>query len=175
MSCANMGISQLECLQLRRLVGPSGLSDLKIQSVGSPTGSQVVSPIALFQTADGLQVGVYNSQLITVPSGSGIMRVQIQCNSLGGLPMYYQIQVAPNGTASGIISSGIPSYPNQLGNVTAAGFQGAYYQGLMMYNNPSSSPATVLLTVGCQDLTTACSLRYMSVNCISFGPYVQQE
>ena len=174
MSAGNMGISQLECLQLRNLVGPSGIGAINGSSIGNPNGTVVVSNIPLFQTADGLKVGAYQSNFV-VPSGSGIMQVQIQCLSLGGNPMYYQIQVAPDGTASGLISSGIPSFPNALGNVTTAGFQGAYYQGLMMYNNQSSSPATVLLTVGCQDLTTACSLRYMSVNCISFGPYVQQD
>ena len=173
MSAGNMGISQLECLQLRNLVGPSGIGDVNGSGIGNPNGTVVVTPISLFQTADGLQVGAYQSNFV-VPSGTGVMQVQIQCTSLGGLPMYYQIQVAPNGTASGLISSGIPSYPNQLGNVTTAGFQGAYYQGLMMYDNPSSSPASVLLTVGAQNSTTAINLVYMSVYCISYGPYVSQ-
>ena len=174
MSCANMGISQLECLQLRRLVGPAGIGKINGSGIGNPNGTVSIATIPLFQTADGLKVGAYTSPF-GVPSGSGIMQVQIQCNSTGGLPMYYQIQVAPNGTASGLISSGIPSYPNELGNVTTAGFQGAHYQGLMMYNNPSSSPATIQLVIGAQGSTTAINLIYMSVNCISYGPYVSQQ
>ena len=175
MSAGNMGISQLECLQLRNLVGPTGIGDLKINSVGSLSGTVVVSPIVLLPAVGYNSYGIYVNQSITVPSGSGIMQVQVNVRTAGGVPLYYKFQ-----PVSDQLQSLGPSSPASIGIPTSTtsniqNFPGWFYQGLMVYNNPTSSPALVLMTVGCQDTTTSADLLYFSVNCISYGPYVSQN
>jgi hypothetical protein len=170
-----MGISQLECLQLRRLVGPNGIVDVKINSVGSLDGTVVVSPIALLPAVGNNSYGFYVTQSITVPSGSGIMQVQVNVATSGGAPLYYKFQPVTDQ-----LQSLGPSSPASIGIPTSTtsniqNFPGWFYQGLMMYNNPTSSPAVVMLIIGCQDTTTVCNLLYFSVNCISYGPYVSQN
>ena len=175
MSAGNMGISQLECLQLRNLVGPAGIGDLKINSVGSLSGTVVVSPIVLLPAVGYNSYGFYANQSIRVPSGSGIMQVQVNVATSGGIPKYFRFQPVTDQ-----LQSLGPESPASIGfPITTVSpiqdFPGWTYQGLMMYNNPTSSPALVMLTVGCQDTVTVCDLLYFSVNCISYGPYVSQN
>ncbi len=169
MSCANMGISQLECLQLRRLVGPDGISGYTTQSVGDQNGGVVVATLPMSITPDGTSQGVYNSTM-TVPSGAGFMQVTITTQTANGAAIYYRVDAAA--IASSGIPTGIYSAPNE-------GYAGYFYQGLMYYNNPSSKPVSVNLVVGCQGTApgaiTTCNLIYFAVNCISFGPYVKQD
>ena len=169
MSAGNMGISQLECLQLRNLVGPAGIGGYTTQNVGNQNGGVVVATLQMSITPDGTSQGVYNSTM-TVPSGTGIMQVTITTQTSNGSAIYYRVD------AGAIASSGIPtgiySAPNE-------GYAGYFYQGLMYYSNPSSSPVNVNLVVGVQPpvpgAVTTCNLIYFSVNTISFGPYVQQD
>ena len=164
MSDGNMGISQLECLQLRNLVGPAGIGGWSNQEVGDTHGTVNVANIPLTYLPDGSTLGEYRSTL-TIPSGTGIMRVQIQMQLGGGAPYYYNVY------GGDIVStSSMPLY----NDARAEGFAGYYYQGLMMYSNPTSSPAPITLTVGAQSTTGSCELLFFSVNCISFGPYVAQ-
>ena len=164
MSAGNMGISQLECLQLRNLVGPAGIGGYTTQSVGNQIGGVVVAPIPLVVVADGTAQGVYNSTM-TVPSGSGLMQVTITSQTSNGQTVFYRVD------AGAIASSALPIFLD----AQPEGFAGYFYQGLMYYSNPSSSPVSLHLVVGCQGTVQVCNLTYFSVNTISFGPYVQQE
>jgi hypothetical protein len=159
-----MGISQLECLQLRRLVGPSGISGYTPQSVGNQIGGVVVAPIPLVVVADGTSQGVYHSTM-TVPSGAGIMQVTITSQTSNGQAVFYRVD------AGAIASSALPIFLD----AQPEGFAGYFYQGLMYYSNPSSNPVSVNLVVGCQGTVQVCNLTYFAVNCISFGPYVKQD
>ena len=163
MSAGNMGISQLECLQLRNLVGPAGIGAVSNSQIGSTHGDVVVAQIPLNLRADGSADGDYISTF-TVPSGTGMMRVQVQTNSDGGSVVAY------NFFSGESVSVGLPKDV-----AIGAGYSGWFYQGLMYYNNPSSSPATVVLNVVAQGSTQACRLLFFQVRTISFGPYVQQE
>ncbi len=168
MSAGNMGISQLECLQLRNLVGPTGIGFVSDQIVGNAEGTNVVANIPLTLLANGTAKGTYTSSSLTVPSGTGIMRVQIQTLTGGGSPLYYEVNSA--GTVSSILPKDI--YPG--GSVAAQGYAGWFAEGLMLYNNPTSSPIALTLTVGTQGSVQECNLLHFQVRAISFGPYVSQ-
>jgi hypothetical protein len=162
-----MGISQLECLQLRRLVGPTGIGAVSTEIVGNDTGSVNVAQITLNLSPDGTAQGGWTSPF-TVPSGTGVMRVQVQTSTSGGSALYYRIVHA------GTNSVGLPTDILPGGSVAAEGLAGWYYQGLMYYSNPSSTPAPITLTVGTQGSVQVCNLMCFSVRTISFGPYVNQ-
>jgi hypothetical protein len=172
MSAANMGISQLEALQLRRLVGPSGIGNINLQSVGNLNGQVTVLSLTLIPAVGNNAYGLYVNPAITVPSGSGIMQVHVNVGTEGGVPLYIRVQPVTDQ----LVTLG-PECPSSIGFPTAIvtqNFPGWTYQGTVLYNNPSPDPAPVLLTVGCQGTTTVCNLVYFAVNCISFGPHVNQ-
>ena len=169
MSCANMGISQLECLQLRRLVGPSGLSLVTDFTVGDPFGGTVLANIPL-TLQNGTAVGSYLSNA-TIPSETGIMRVTFQTLVPGAQPVYYKFQ-----TGTGPDTTTSVGVPVQVaGGDGADGFAGWWYEGLMFYTNETSSPIPITVTIGAQYTATTASVLYMHVRTISFGPYVKQD
>jgi hypothetical protein len=167
MSAANMGISQLECLQLRRLVGPSGIGESTYNNVGNRAAGTIVAVLPLTLHPDGTKTAPYISPF-TVPSGTGIMRIQITTQSSGGDVLYYQVLGGINA------NGGFPTYlvANNNGSL---GFNGWYYEGTMMYNNPTSAPIPVSMLVGTQGGVNVCNLFYFSVSITSFGPFVSQE
>ena len=165
MSCANMGISQLECLQLRRLVGPTGIGFVSDQIVGNAEGTDAVFRFPLTYLPDSVLQGTYSSPTFTVPSGTGVMRVTIQTIATGGSPLYYKVE------HGGTTSTAIPVFVG----APQEGFAGFYYSGLMFYTNPTSAPMQLSLTVGCQATTDHCDLLHFQVRAISFGPYVNQD
>ena len=171
MSCANMGISQLECLQLRRLVGPAGIGYVTYQFSGASVPITLNPPFP-----DGVKEGSLNTAFV-VPSGTGMMRVGIQTIALNGNDIfdltpavyYYRISTTSNGQVMGTV---IPL----RGQATAAeGVANWYYEGIMIYNNPSSQPSPITLTVGVNTNTTISQLVNWGIDTLSFGPYVQQD
>ena len=155
MSCANMGISQLECLQLRRLVGPTGIGAFK---------SQVTQPNVIVNTTTGptgLVQGTYTSPF-TVPSGTGLIRFQMQSKA-GGTIKFFWLNVGGVWTATMV-----PTF------VSDSGFGYWFTEETIIYNNPTSSPVvlSVIITTGGED---GCTVTYFEADVLSFGPYVQQE
>lgn len=169
MSCANMGISQLECLQLRRLVGPAGVGAVSTSLIGNPTSTTTILDIPMFRLPDGSALGQLTTSL-TVPSGTGVMMVTVECNILGGNILYYTV-----GTSGALYMRNAPVNIN----LPQEGFSGWYYQGLTMYNNPTSVPAPIILqvgsTAGAPGTTVSVGLISMDVKYISYGPYVSQN
>ncbi len=166
MSAGNMGISQLECLQLRNLVGPTGIGTVGSIGVGSPNGDVNVAQIPLTLLPDGTAKGLWSSPF-TVPSGTGLLRVTVQTLTQGGSALYYVIGI--DGFNSTILPKDI------LPGGSVEGKAGWYSEELLMYSNPRSEPATIVLFVGAQGSTQVCTLINFQVKAISFGPYVQQE
>ena len=91
MSAGNMGISQLECLQLRNLVGPAGIGTLGVVGVGSQFGTVVVATIPMNPQPDGSTKSSPWVSPFTVPSGTGLLYMTVQTRTTGGVPLYYQI------------------------------------------------------------------------------------
>ena len=155
MSCANMGISQLECLQLRRLVGPSGIGAFQ---------SKLTQPNTFVATTtgpSGLAQGTYTSPF-TAPSGTGLIRFRMQTTTGGSMKFFYlRAGTVPTGTV-------VPSF------VSDAGFGYWFAEETIIYNNPTSSPVNlnVILTTGGEGGAT---VVYFEADVLSFGPYVQQE
>ena len=170
MSCANMGISQLECLQLRRLVGPTGIGEVSRNVIGDPSSTTNIANIPLIRFPDGTYSGVYVSPLM-VPSGTGVMQVTIQCNTAGGAVLYYAVFASQEVSHGQEVSYGFPVNVN----LPQEGISGYFDQGLMMYTNPTSSPVPVCFQVGASSTIQSVGLISMSVKNISYGPYVQQE
>ena len=167
MSAGNMGISQLECLQLRNLVGPAGIGAVDSETVGSPFGDINVAPIPLTLQPDGTAKGSWTSPF-TVPSGTGLLRVTVQTQLQGGSPLYYVIGCGDFG------STITPADLRGGGNVNAEGYAGWWSEELIMYSNTSSAPAPIVLIVGAQGSVQAVQLINFAVKAISFGPYVSQ-
>ena len=168
MSAGNIGIDQLECLQLRNLVGPSGVGLVTTNMAGdnyNPNSFIAIVPLTL---QDGNAVGSYLSNF-TIPSGTGIMRVTFQTSIIGGQPLYYKFQ-----TGDPIVTTSV-GIPVDVGKGDGAtGFAGWWYEGLMFYTNSTSSPIPITVTIGAQYTATRASVIHMHVRTISFGPYVQQ-
>ena len=169
MSCANMGISQLECLQLRRLVGPTGIGAVGRNSVGSPTGNVVVATVPMNLQPDGTTKSSPWVSPFTVPSGTGMLRVTVQIRTTNGLPLYYQIGCGEFGTTL------LPTVSLYDAGVGLQGYAGFWAEGLIMYSNPSSAPAPIELIVGGTGTTTNFVLINFAVKAMSFGPYVKQD
>ena len=155
-----MGISQLECLQLRRLVGPAGIGHVDYPA------NVVNVPTYLIPLPDGTLQGLVVSPF-TVPSGTGIMKVRIQINDSGAQILYFKVVM--NDVTIGLV---IPSSGN--GQNSAGG--NYFYEGLMLYTNPTSTAKPIALLIG----ATAGSppnllLTNFVINAISFGPYVKQD
>jgi len=167
MSCANMGISQLECLQLRRLVGPTGIGTVGSISVGSPFGDVNVTNIQLTLRPGGTAQGSWTSPF-TVPSGTGLLRMTVQTQCQGGSALYYTIGCGDFG------STILPTDILPAGSLAAEGYAGWWSEELIMYSNPSSAPAPIVLIVGAQGSTQVCTLINFAVKAMSFGPYVNQ-
>ena len=168
MSAANMGISQLECLQLRRLVGPTGIGTVGSVGVGSPFGDVVVALVPMNLQPDGTTKSSPWVSPFTVPSGTGMLRVTVQIRTTNGLPFYYQIGCGEFGTTL------LPSMNLYDAGVGLQGYAGFWAEGLIMYSNPSSAPAPIELIVGAAGSTINFQLINFSVKAISFGPYVNQ-
>ena len=168
MSCANMGISQLECLQLRRLVGPSGIGTVGTVGVGSPFGTVSLANVTMIPQPDGSIKSSTWVSPFTVPSGTGMLRVTVQTRCLGGVPLYYIVGCGEFGTTL------IPA--NFYGqDLSAEGYAGTWAEELIMYSNPSSVPAPIELIVGAQGSTQGCTIINFAVKAMSFGPYVKQD
>ena len=159
MSAANIGISQLESLQLRDLLGPSGIGSFASTAAGFPHGGGIVQRISLTLQPNGTAVGNYNTSAV-LPSGTGIMRVRVQVSCDNGSAILFGF------TMGGISPTCIPS--------AVLGVEGWFYEGILTYNNASSTPFPVVLTVHTQGSVQVCNLIYLETNLISFGPYVQQ-
>jgi hypothetical protein len=168
MSCANMGISQLECLQLRNLVGPTGIGTVGFLGVGSQTGNVVVATIPMTPQPDGSTKSTIWVSPFTVPSGTGLVKVTVQTRTTGGRPLYYELGCGEIGATL------IPAdfYDQSL---NAEGYAGFWASGLIMYSNPSSTPAPIILAVGGTSSTTNFQLINFAVKAMSFGPYVKQD
>ena len=169
MSAGNMGISQLECLQLRNLVGPAGIGAVGRNSVGSPTGNVVVATVPMNLQPDGSTRSDNWVSPFTVPSGTGMLRVTVQTRCLGGVPLYYQL----NGGEIG--ATLLPTVSLYDAGLSAEGYAGFWAEGLIMCSNPSSAPAPIELIVGATGTTTNFQLINFQARVISFGPYVQQD
>jgi hypothetical protein len=136
--------------------------------VGDPNGGVIVATIPL-TLQNGTAIGSYTSNL-TVPSGTGIMRVTIQTSVVGGQPLYFKVLHGLPGVTTSV---GIPV---DVGKGDGAfGFAGWWYEGLMFYTNETSSPIPLTLVFGNQYTATSTSLLYFHVRTISFGPFVNQE
>ena len=157
MSAGNMGISQLECLQLRNLVGPAGIGAFQ----GQFTQTDTVVPLTT--NAYGEYQGTYTSPF-TVPSGTGIMRLGIRTAiSFGDSIKFYFLQ------AGGVTQSTMVP--------TLATFEGQSYwltEETIIYNNPSSSPAPLSVIITTSQAVT-CTVFWFQADIISYGPYVQQD
>ena len=150
-----MGIDQLECLQLRNLVGPDGIGAFK---------SQLTQPNTFVATTtgpSGLAQGTYTSPF-TAPSGTGLIRFRMQTTT-GGTMKFFALSAGtvPSGTV-------VPSF------VTDSGTGYWFAEETIIYNNPTSSPVNlnVILTTNGEGGAT---VVYFEVDVLSFGPYVQQE
>jgi hypothetical protein len=168
MSAANMGISQLECLQLRSLVGPTGLGTLGVIGVGSPFGDVVVATVPMIVQPDGKTKSNPWISPFTVPSGTGLLYMTVQTRTTGGLPFYYQIGCGTIG------STILPSVTLYDAGVGLQGYAGFWAEGLMMYSNPSPDPAPIELIVGAAGTTTNFQIINFQARVISFGPNVSQ-
>ena len=159
MSCANLGIDQLEALQIRNLVGPDGIGAFKSQL----TRASTVVPIAPSQVLPGTYSGAYTSPF-TVPSGTGLIRFRMQTTiNAADSVKFYAVQIGGDFQAT-IVPTFVP-----LGN--------AYWLAdeTIVYNNPSSSPAPINVIVSTNSTATTCTVTYFEADIVSFGPYVQQE
>ena len=169
MSCANLGIDQLESLQLRNLVGPDGIGAVGSIGVGSPFGDVVVATVTMNPQPDGSTKSDAWVSPFTVPSGTGMLRVTVQIRTTNGLPLYYQIGCGEFGTTL------LPTVSLYDAGVGLQGYAGFWAEGLIMYSNPSSAPAPIELIVGATGTTINFQLINFQARVISFGPYVQQE
>ena len=167
MSAGNIGIDQLECLQLRNLVGPAGIGHVDIVGVGSSTGNVVVETIPMTPQPDGSTQSAAWVSPFTVPSGTGLIRMTVQTRTTGGIPLYYLIGCGDFGATL------IPAdwHDQSLNN---EGYAGLWAEELIMYSNPSSAPAPIKLIVGGTNTTTNFQLINFQVRVMSFGPYVEQ-
>ena len=168
MSCANMGISQLECLQLRRLVGPTGIGTLGVVGVGSQIGNVVVATIPMTPQPDGSAKSTTWTSPFTVPSGTGLLYLTVQTRTTGGLPLYYKL-------GCGVVGATLIPADFHDQSLNNEGYAGFWAEGLIMYSNPSSAPSPIVLTVGGTGSTTNFQLINFQARIISFGPYVQQD
>ena len=159
MSCANMGVSQLECLQLRRLVGPTGIGAFQ----GQLTRASTVVPIKLSPLGSGGYEGLYTSPF-KVPSGTGLIRFRMQTtiNAADSIK-FYAVQIGGDYQATIV-----PTF-------VALGNSYWFAEETIVYNNPSSSPVPINAIVSTNNTATTCTVTLFEADIISFGPYVQQE
>ena len=167
MSAGNMGISQLECLQLRNLVGPSGIGSVGSIGVGSPLGTVVVETITMNPQPDGSTKSDAWVSPFTVPSGTGLLFVTVQTRTTGGRGLYYQI-------GCGVVGATLIPADFYDQSLNTEGYAGLFAEGLIMYSNPSSAPAPIELIVGATGSTINFEIINFAVKAISFGPYVSQ-
>ena len=163
MSASNIGLSQLEALQLRNLLGPTGIGSRVHKEEGKFDGSVIVATIPVAAVPDGRLFGSYKSSL-TCPSGTGMMRVSVQIQYGGGniTPVLYTILVGDYPIGNGVVSY----------SSAATGF---FYEGVMTYSNNSPTDAPISLNVLSYGVVQPLKLLDFAVDIISFGPYVQQE
>ncbi len=154
MSSANMGISQLECLQLRSLVGPTGIGAFKSQA----TLQNVF--VATTTGPSGLAQGTYTSPF-SVPSGTGLIRFQMQTTTGGSMKFFWL-------NAGGVrTATMVPAF------VSDSGFGYWFAEETIIYNNPTPDPVvlSVILTTGADGGAT---VTYFEADVVSFGPNVSQ-
>ena len=156
MSAGNMGISQLECLQLRNLVGPAGIGAFQSQF------TQVNTTVTPTQGPAGEYQATYTSPF-TVPSGTGLIRFRMQTtiNAADSIKFYY-VQIG-----GGYQASIVPTF-------VALGNSYWFAEETIVYNNPSSSPVPINVTVSTNNTATTCTVTLFEADIISFGPYVSQ-
>ena len=159
MSCANLGIDQLEALQIRNFVGPDGIGAFKSQL----TRASTVVPIRLSPFGTGVYEGTYTSPF-TVPSGTGLIRFRMQTtiNAADSIKFYY-VQIGGDYQASIV-----PTF-------VALGNSYWFAEETIVYNNPSSSPVPINVTVSTNNTATTCTVTYFEADIVSFGPYVKQD
>lgn len=157
MSCANMGISQLECLQLRRLVGPTGIGAFKGQL------TQVNTTVTPTQGPSGEYQATYTSPF-TVPSGTGLIRFRMQTTIAASNEVKFYFLRTGDVSQATIVPT----------LVTYAGQTYWFAEETIIYNNPTSSsqPLNVIITTS---PSVSCTITYFEADVLSFGPYVQQE
>jgi hypothetical protein len=147
MSCANIGISQLEALQLSNLVGKDGIGRIQYQIDG------LVETLAIRSNK-----AVYNPRL-TVPSGTGIVKIRFET-----------ILTASNNLTPAMTQ--LEFKINDFVQFTARGFTpGNVYEGMFMYFNKSPNPANI--TINITTVNTSSIETDILADVISFGPYVQ--
>jgi hypothetical protein len=148
MSCANIGISQLEALQLSNLVGPTGIGRVQYQNDG------LIETLAITNNK-----AVYNPRL-TVPSGTGIVKIRFDTTL----------------TASNNLTPAMTQLEFQINNAvqfTARGFSsGNVYEGMFMYQNQNPTPANIIVKITTVN-TSSIDTDIIFADVISFGPYVR--
>lgn len=149
MSCANIGINQLEALQLSNLVGPTGIGRVQYQNDGSVDTLVITNNRATY------------SPRLTVPSGTGIVQINFSATltpSNNSVAAMTKLEFIINGYVQG----------------TAQGFSpGNTYEGLLMYQNRSPNPANIIVNITLVN-TAEIETDLMYANVISFGPYVNR-
>jgi hypothetical protein len=150
MSCANIGISQLDALQLRNLVGPTGIGNVTYNNTGRITQRILLSA----------GFGTYVSPF-KVPSGTGIIKFRIETLVVGkSNSQIVSLDFVIGQTPQLILPYGLPL--NQT-----------IYEGIMLYNNPSPTPATISVNMRLVN-SSSVTLQYFEADTLSFGPYVDQ-
>jgi len=151
MSASNIGISQLEALQLRNLLGPTGIGSYTYNNTGiiafilNPAGDTYTSPYSL-------------------PSGTGMCKVRIGFDLL---------PVAGTTAIVTFLTFNVGSFTSLLNVPSGLPAGTTTYEGTFMYNNPTPSPAYITVDIGFQNAAIS-TLKYFEANYISFGPYVDQ-
>jgi hypothetical protein len=150
MSASNIGISQLQALQLRNLLGPAGIGHVNNYNSNITQRVPIISNTANYISP------------FTVPSGTGIIKIRIDTLLIGQKNSRITFLEIFIGQSS---QFHLP-YGLSSGQAT--------YEGLLLYDNPSPTPATIGVMMRLTN-TSSVTITFFQINVISFGPYVQQE
>jgi hypothetical protein len=148
MSCANIGINQLEALQLSNLVGPNGIGKVTYNNTGR------ISQGLMLSAGFGSYISPFK-----VPSGTGILKVRIETLVVGqSNSQIISLDFVIGQTVQLNLPYGLPA------NQTS-------YEGIMLYNNPSPTPALISVNMRLVN-SSSVTLQYFEADTLSFGPYV---
>jgi hypothetical protein len=153
MSASNIGISQLEALQLRNLLGPSGIGKVTYNDTG------VISQNLPLDNGNTIYISPFS-----VPSGTGIMRYRFQSTLVptqGQTALIYSVQILIGDKSQSQLVYGLPAGQS-------------IYDGFMLYDNPSNAPAVIRLVLQTNHVSSV-TLTNFQAQPLSFGPYVQQD